>query len=230
MDPSPRPAHRVFAKESLPVKPIDATRKDLLADGIVVCVRMEDTAAAAEACAAVLAGGLRVLEITLTTPGALALIARFAADERALVGAGTVLTAKSVAAVAAAGGRFALSPVYDAEVAAAAQAADLLYIPGAATPTEIRGAQAAGCGLVKVFPAEALGGPAYLRAVRGPLRGVGLVPTSGPDSRNLADYVAAGAVAVGVGGELFPPGWTAASAEETARRLRAAMDAARSAG
>ena len=208
---------------------IDATRSALLADGVIVAIRCDDAATAERAARAALAGGLRVLEITPTTPGALELIARLAGEGVALVGAGTVLGPADVTAVAAAGARYALSPVFGADVADAARAAGLLYVPGAATPLEMLTAHRAGCALVKFFPSGALGGPAFLRAVRGPLPEIGLIPTSGPDSTNIGDFVAAGARAVGVGPELFGPGWTPESVTAAARRTREAMDAARAA-
>ena len=125
--------------------------------------------------------------------------------------------------VAEAGGRFALSPVFDPAVMEEARRLGLLGIPGAATPAEILAAHRHGAPAVKIFPAGALGGPAYLRAVRGPLPGIPLVPTSGPRSDNLAEYFAAGAVAVGVGAEVLHPGFTPASVEAAARKVVAAM-------
>jgi len=106
----------------------------------------------------------------------------------------------------------------------------LLAVPGTATPTEILAAHRGGARLVKVFPSGALGGPEFLRAVRGPLPHVPLVPTSGPNAGNLHEYLAAGAVAVGVGREVFPPGFTLQSVEAASRRVREALDAARSEG
>ena len=91
-----------------------------------------------------------------------------------------------------------MSPVFDAEVVAAAHQHGLLAVPGAATPTEILTAHRSGARLVKVFPAAALGGPSFLKAVRGPLPNIPLVPTSGPTADTLADYFAVGASAVGI--------------------------------
>ncbi|MDX1650642.1 MAG: DUF1805 domain-containing protein, partial [Myxococcota bacterium] len=145
----------------------------------------------------------------------------------AVVGAGTVLEAAQVKAVAEAGGRFVISPVFDPEVVDAAHGHGLLAVPGAATPTEILAAWRHGAHLVKVFPAAALGGPAFLRALRGPLPEVPLVPTSGPTSRDLAEWFAAGANLVGIGAEVCAPGRGPAEVEAAARRVRAALDAAR---
>jgi 2-dehydro-3-deoxyphosphogluconate aldolase/(4S)-4-hydroxy-2-oxoglutarate aldolase len=204
---------------------IDATEARVLRDRVILCLRLTDEAALLEGCRAAIRGGLGVLELTLTSPGALNVMAQLADDPDACVGAGTVLTEADVEAVASAGGRFAMSPVFDPEVLAAAERHGLLAVPGAATPGEILAARRAGARMVKVFPSAALGGPAFLKAVRGPLPDVPLVPTSGPTAETLADYLAAGAVAVGVGGEVFPPGYTLAHVEQAAARIRAAVEA-----
>lgn len=206
---------------------IDATRERILAEGVILCIRFQDDERVVEACRAAARGGLRVLELTLTTPGALEAMAELAADPDLCVGAGTVLTPHDVAAVAAAGGCFALSPVHDPAVLDAARSRGLLAIPGAATPTEILGARRAGASLVKVFPAEALGGPAFLRRLRGPFPDVPLIPTSGPTADSIGEYVAAGALAVGVGPEVVRDGFDAQQVEREAQRVRCAMDAAR---
>jgi 2-dehydro-3-deoxyphosphogluconate aldolase/(4S)-4-hydroxy-2-oxoglutarate aldolase len=103
----------------------------------------------------------------------------------------------------------------------------MLAVPGGGTATEILAAHRTGAALVKVFPAAALGGPEFLRKIRGPLPHGPLVPTSGPSADTIADYLDAGAVAVGLGGEVFAPGFTPDTVETAARRIRAAMDAAR---
>ena len=126
------------------------------------------------------------------------------------------------------GGRFAFSPVYHPQVIDEAHLHGLLFVPGAATPAEILSAHRHGVRMVKVFPAGVLGGPDYLRAVRGPLPGVPLVPTSGPTADTVADYFNAGAVAVGIGrAEVYPSGSSLEQIEETARRVKTAVDAAR---
>lgn len=206
---------------------IERTLDAVVDAGAVLCVRLGGGERVAEACEAARKGGLRALEITLTTPGALGAIRALARGGDALVGAGTVLGAEAARAVADAGGRFIVSPVFDPEVVDAAHERGLLAIPGAATPTEILGAWRYGARLVKVFPARALGGPAFLRALRGPLPDVPLLPTSGPTADDLADYFAAGATAVGVGREVVPPDFTAERVEAAARRVREALVAAR---
>ena len=206
---------------------IDRAVRDVLADGVFLCVRLGADAPLVDACRAAVRGGLSVLEITLTTAGALDAIATLARDESAIVGGGTVLTRDDARAVADAGGRFALSPVFDPDVVEEAHRLGLLAVPGTSTPTEILAAHRSGARMVKVFPAAALGGAAYLRAVRGPLPHIPLVPTNGITADTVAQYFAAGAVAVGVGGEVFPDGFTLKHVEESSRRIRAAVDRAR---
>jgi len=210
-----------------PERSIERTRDRVLADGVFLAVRLPDAAGVVDACRAAARGGLRVLEITLTTPGALDVIRELAGQEDLVTGAGTVLTVEEARAVAEAGGVFAMSPVFVPEMVDEIHRLGLLAVPGAASPTEILAAHRRGARLVKVFPAGPLGGPEFLRTVRGPLPDIPLVPTSGPTSDTIAEYVAAGAVAVGVGGEVFGKGFTLESVEAAARRLRAAMSAAR---
>lgn len=206
---------------------IEKTRDAILVDGVVLCVRLNQADTVIAACRAALRGGLTVLEITLTTPGALDAIRTLSSEPGAVVGGGTVLTPDDARAVADVGGRFALSPVFDPDVVDAAHELELLAVPGASTPTEILRAYRHGARLVKVFPAGPLGGPSYLRAVRGPLPDVALIPTSGATADTLHEYFAAGAVAVGIGGDVFPPEFTPDSVEAAARRVRDAVDSAR---
>jgi len=216
-----------MSKTHAPTESIDRTISDVLADGVFLCVRLGSEALLLDACRAAVRGGLAVLEITLTTPGALAAIETMARDDGVVAGAGTVLTPEDARRVADAGGRFAMSPVFDGGVVDEAHRLGLLAIPGATTATEILAAHRHGARMVKVFPAAILGGAPYIRALRGPLPDIPLVPTNGITAETIADYVAAGAVAVGVGGDVFPPGFTLDHVEAASRRLRRAMDAAR---
>lgn len=206
---------------------IDHTVRDVLADGVFLCVRLGADTPLIEACSAAVRGGLKLLEITLTTPGAIDAIAHFAKSGEAIAGGGTVLTVDDVRAVARVGGRFVLSPVFDPEVVDEAHRLGLLAVPGTSTPTEILAAHSHGARLVKVFPAACLGGAAYIRAVRGPLPGIPLVPTNGITADTIVEYVEAGAVAVGVGAEVFSKDFTFNHIEDAARRTRHAMDSAR---
>lgn len=206
---------------------IQSTLRDVLDDGVFLCVRLDDGHNIVDACKAAAAGGLRVLEITLTTPGALEAMEQLAGDDNLVVGAGTVLTPEDVRRVSAAGARFIMSPVFDPGVVDEAHLLELLAIPGASTPKEILTAHRHGASLVKLFPSGALGGPAYLRSLRGPLPDVPLVPSSGPTADTIGEYVEAGAVAVGVGREVFPAAYTLQYVEMAAHKIRSAMDVAR---
>ena len=152
------------------------------------------------------AGGVRAMEVTLNSPGALEAIAdlRETLGEDLLVGAGTVRSPEDVEAAAGAGAAFLVSPNFDPDSVARSRAAGLVHLPGVFTATEAQAAHVAGCGLLKLFPADALG-PSYLRALRAPLEDVGFVPTGGIDASNLGEYVRAGAVAFGVGSALVRP-------------------------
>lgn len=208
----------------------ERTLEEVLSDGVFLCLRFGPGVPLVEAARAAIRGGLRVLEMTLTTPGALEAMRALSREPGVVIGGGTVLSPELVRDVARAGGRFVLSPVFDPAVVDEAERLGLLAVPGAATPKEILAAHRHGSRMVKVFPAGALGGPAFLRAVRGPLPDVLLVPTNGPTSDTLAEYLAAGAVMVGIGGEVYPPDFTLATAEAAARRIRQAMDACRGRG
>jgi 2-dehydro-3-deoxyphosphogluconate aldolase/(4S)-4-hydroxy-2-oxoglutarate aldolase len=151
---------------------------------------------------AVIEGGVDVVEVPLNVPGALSAISSLSSSfPAALVGAGTVLSAADARAALDAGARFLLSPVLRPEVIDAAHAAGAAAVPGAFTPTEIDACIRAGADLVKLFPADRLA-PADLRTLLAALPGARLVPTGGITAANAAAWLAAGAVAVGVGGAL----------------------------
>jgi 2-dehydro-3-deoxyphosphogluconate aldolase/(4S)-4-hydroxy-2-oxoglutarate aldolase len=149
--------------------------------------------------------GVRALEVTLNSPGALEMIAQLARGygERMLIGAGTVLDGAAVQAAAGAGARFIVAPDTYAEVIETALALDLEPIPGILTPTEARTALRAGARLLKLFPAT-LGGIDYLKQIRAPLNDAHFVPTGGISAENAAQYLQAGAAALGVGSWLVP--------------------------
>ena len=166
--------------------------------------------------------GFRVLEFTLTIPGALDAIAAFAGRPGIAVGAGTVLTREDARAAYSAGARFLVSPVVDEEVIAAAAELGIASIPGCATPTEMLRARRAGAPLVKLFPAPA-DVAAWVRTVLGPLPDLRIVPTNGVDAGNAAQVLAAGAHAIGFVAPLFDAAEVAAGRydriEERARDL-----------
>lgn len=192
-------------------------------------LRTADAEAVGPAMQAAITGGFRAVEITLTTPGALEVIAELADDPRLLVGAGTVLDVDQAAAAHDAGARFLVSPVVDPEVIGWCAARDVLCIPGAFTPTEMLAAHRAGARVVKLFPAPP-GGPAYVRAVLGPLPFLRLFPTAGVTASNAAEFLAAGAFGVGFVGTLFDPADLAARRferiEARAREMVGAVQAA----
>jgi 2-dehydro-3-deoxyphosphogluconate aldolase/(4S)-4-hydroxy-2-oxoglutarate aldolase len=155
--------------------------------------------------AAAVAAGFQVLEVTLDSPEPLRSIGLLQrAHPDAVIGAGTVRNGAEARIALDAGAQFIVTPMLDAEVVAACVADSVPIIPGAATPTEIWHALRLGATAVKVFPARELGGPAYLRAIRGPLGNPPLVPTGGVGPDNAAAFLEAGADAVGVGGSVFP--------------------------
>ena len=194
----------------------------------------EQATLAGRACAR---GGVRLLEITLTTPGALDAVRALAEDGEVTVGVGSVTSADQVRDAARAGARFSVSPHFDAEVLAVARAEGLLCSLAGLTPTEILRCHQSGVELVKVFPAGAVGGPSFVKALREPLPFLKLMPTGGVDESNVEAYLAAGAFALGLGGSLIDRAavragdW--AAIEARAARVAAAVtrfEAARAAG
>jgi len=159
-------------------------------------------AAVEPAMRAAVEGGFRILEFTLTCPGALGAIRRFSGESGLSVGAGTVLQVDDARRAVDAGARFLVSPVVDEAVIEEAVRLGVAVVPGAHTPTELLRAQRAGAPLQKLFPAPA-GGPAWLRAVLAPLPSLRVVPTHGVDATNAAAWLEAGAVAVGFVAPLF---------------------------
>ena len=178
--------------------------RQIEAVGIVPVIRAPSPELAVQAAEAILAGGISVFEITMTVPDAPEVIRLLRArlGERALIGAGTVLDAKGALACIEAGAAFIVSPGFDAGTVALAHEAGIPAMPGALTPTEVITAWQAGADVVKIFPASALGGASYLRALKGPLPQVKLMPTGGVNLNTVRDFLAAGAVALGVGSEL----------------------------
>ncbi|MCH8165303.1 MAG: bifunctional 4-hydroxy-2-oxoglutarate aldolase/2-dehydro-3-deoxy-phosphogluconate aldolase [Planctomycetes bacterium] len=182
--------------------------------------------AAKPAMDAALRGGFKVIEFTLTTPGALELIGEFSKRQGIVVGAGTVLTADDAKAAVDAGAAFLVSPVVDEAVIEAARSLGVAMMPGTHTPTEMLRAHRAGASLQKLFPAPGIG-PTYVKACLGPMPFLRIVPTSGVDESNAAAYLQAGAFAVGFVTSLFDPDDLAAgrfdTIEQRARSLLAAL-------
>ena len=172
--------------------------------GIIPVVRATTADEAMRAIDAIREGGISVLEITMTVPNAFSVIeqvtARFGSD--ALVGAGTVLDAEDAKSCIASGAQFIVSPALNLDTIAYCREQDVTVMPGALTPTEVVQAWNAGADFVKVFPAGALGGATYLKALKAPLPQIELVPTGGVTLITAADFIHAGAAALGVGTDL----------------------------
>jgi 2-dehydro-3-deoxyphosphogluconate aldolase / (4S)-4-hydroxy-2-oxoglutarate aldolase len=180
--------------------------RQVLDCGIVAVVRSSDSKQLVEVARALADGGVTVVEITMTVPGALEVIrqVRQALGERLLLGAGTVLDAETARATLLAGAEYIVTPTVTLEVIRLCQRYDKLVMPGALTPTEVLSAWEAGADIVKVFPAEVVG-PAYFKALRGPLPQIRLMPTGGVDLTTAAAFLRAGACCLGIGGQLVEP-------------------------
>ncbi len=191
--------------------------------GIIAIVRAQQAAQVVPLFEALIAGGIRAIEITMTTPNALEAIreAREKLGERAVIGVGTVLAADTCRAAITAGAEFVVTPICRTELVAVAHAAGCPIMLGAYTPTEAQMAHEAGADFVKIFPADTLG-PGYIKALRAPLPHLRIVPTGGVDVPNVADFLKAGCAALGVGSSLVSAkilqeaDWPALTARATA--------------
>ena len=174
--------------------------------GIVAVLRSTSSEQLVEVARALYEGGVEVLEVTFTVPRALEIIAavRKALPDQVLLGAGTVLDPETARAAFLAGAEFLVAPTVNPDVIKLAHRYDKLVMPGAFTPTEILTAWEAGADIIKVFPAD-IGGPAYLKTLHGPLPQVRLLPTGGVNLATIADFLKAGACAVGLGSALVEP-------------------------
>src|ERR1700730_3309227 len=172
--------------------------------GIVPVVRAATVEEATRAVEAICAGGIPVVEITMTVPNAVSVIREVAQQYRnkVLIGAGTVITAEQAESGLHAGAEFLVSPGLAASVLEVAKAAAKLAIPGALTPTELMTAQSHGARLIKIFPCGNVGGPKYLKSLKAPFPDALLIPTGGVNAANAAEFIAAGAFALGVGADL----------------------------
>ena len=200
--------------------------------GVIAVVRLDDSKSGLEVAKALAAGGVTSIEITMTVPNAVALIAELshALDDHILVGAGTVTDPTTAKSVIAAGARFVVGPVFKPEIIATCHAHGVPAMPGCFSPTEIYTAWEMGADVVKVFPSTSLG-PTYFKDLRGPLPQLKLMPTGGVTRENAGDWIRAGAVAVGAGSALVDPKAVAAKAFDAitanAQQFVAAVRAAR---
>ncbi len=201
--------------------------------GIVPVVRAVTVDDATRAVEAICAGGIPIIEITMTVPDATSVIRRVIREygQSALIGAGTVTTRERAEQCIDAGAEFIVSPGLSVPVLVAARAHAKLAIPGALTPTELMHAQDHGAELIKIFPCGNVGGPKYLRSLKGPFPNAALIPTGGVNASNVAGYIAAGAFALGVGGDLVNASdlrqGNLAKITQAARELVQAVHAAR---
>ena len=202
--------------------------------GAVAILRTETAERALGAAKAVIAGGFRIIEITYGVPKATGVISQLRRENRGLlIGAGTVLTREQANDAIDAGAEFLVSPCVIPEMMEVGRERGIATIPGAFTPTEIHTAWALGADIVKIFPAVA-NGPDYLKALRGPLPNIPIMPTSGVNIGNVADWFRAGAVAVGAVGSVLDPAliqngeWDALTAR--ARDFLEAVERARCSG
>ncbi len=178
--------------------------KQIRDTGVIPVVRATSADEAMRAIDAIREGGISVLEITMTVPGAIAVIEEVSKryGNEALVGAGTVLDPEIAEACVSSGAQFIVSPALNVETIACCRRLGVAIMPGALTPTEVVQAWNAGADFVKVFPAGAVGGASYLKALKAPLPQIELVPTGGVSLKTAADFIRAGAAALGVGADL----------------------------
>ncbi|MGH9406248.1 MAG: bifunctional 4-hydroxy-2-oxoglutarate aldolase/2-dehydro-3-deoxy-phosphogluconate aldolase [Terriglobia bacterium] len=182
----------------------DKALQKIRSTGLVPIVRTASAEHASRAAEAILAGEIGIAEITMTVPGAMRVIESVVAKygDEVLLGAGTILDAETCRAAILAGAEFIVTPVIELRVVEMARRYSKPCILGALTPTEALAAWQAGADMVKIFPCGPAGGPKYLKAIRGPLPQIDLVPTGGVTLDTVPEYIKAGAAAVAVGGEL----------------------------
>jgi len=172
--------------------------------GVIPVVRASSAEEAVAVAEAIDEGGIPVLEITMTVPGAVAVIAELSKrfGDQVMVGAGTVLDPETAVKCIGAGAQFVVSPALNLRTIELCNREGIVIFPGSLTPTEVVTAWEAGADAVKVFPCSAVGGPKYLRALKAPLPQIRLVPTGGVSVTTAKDFIAAGAWALGVGADL----------------------------
>ncbi len=176
----------------------------LVKTGLVPIVRASSAEEALKVMEAIHAGGISTIEVTMTVPGALKVLEQMAdrLGDRVLLGAGTILDPETARAAILAGARFLVSPNLNVKVIEAARRYSCVSVPAGLTPTEIVAAWESGADFVKVFPCGNVGGASYIRALRGPLPHIEMIPTGGVNLETTGEFLKAGAAAVGVGTEL----------------------------
>jgi len=176
----------------------------MMSEGLIPVIRVSSAQEAVDVADAIKEGGITLIEITMSVPGAIDTIKELTQKykDEIIMGAGTILDPETARAALLAGSQFIVTPTLNLDVIQLAHRYSAVVVPGAMTPTEILTAWNAGADMVKVFPAAQLGGPEYIKAIRGPLPQILLVPTGGVNLQNAGAFIKAGAAALGVGGEL----------------------------
>ena len=176
----------------------------ILSTGVVAVIRMKDTQRLKRVIEAIRLGGVKSIEITMTVPGAVQIIANLVktVPDDVLVGAGTVTDVETANKVIDAGAKFVVGPILNVDIIKLCNQRGVVIMPGCYTPTEIFTAWKAGADIIKVFPATSLG-PKYFKDIRGPFPDLRLLPTGGVSVDNVGEWIAAGAVAVGIGSDLL---------------------------
>ena len=218
-----------------PARTRQALTEEIIACGAIAVVRLKSADGVLRAIEAIREGGVRAIELTMTTPNAVGLLAeaRRAFGDDVLVGIGSVLDVEQTRRAVDAGARYVVSPVFRRAVMDEAHRLGVPAMPAGFTPTEILDAHEAGADIVKITPAEVLG-PAFIKGVLAPMPFLRLMPTGGVTTENVGEWLRAGAVAVGVGSALVDAKLVAAgefaTLTERARRMVAGVEQARRGG
>ena len=170
--------------------------------GVVPVIRASSKEEALAVIEAVIAGGITTIEVTMTVPNGVDLIEELSSRDELMIGAGSVLDPETASDCINAGAKFIISPATNFDTIVYCNEAETVVMPGALTPTEIQNAWDAGADIVKVFPIDAMGGAKYLKSLKAPLPHLRLIPTGGISQSNAADFIKAGAEAIGVGADL----------------------------
>jgi 2-dehydro-3-deoxyphosphogluconate aldolase / (4S)-4-hydroxy-2-oxoglutarate aldolase len=174
--------------------------------GVIPVIRASSHEEALAVIDAIAAGGITTIEVTMTVPDAVELIRKLSVREELLIGAGSVLDPETARECIAAGAEFIVSPATNFDTILYCNETDVVVMPGALTPTEVVNAWDAGADFIKVFPADSMGGAKYLRSLKAPLPQIKLIPTGGVSQSTAADFIKAGAEAIGVGADLVDIG------------------------
>lgn len=174
----------------------------MTAGGVIPVIRASSQEEALAVVAAIAAGGVTTIEMTMTVPDAIGAIEKLSKREDLLIGAGSVLDPETARECISAGAQFIVSPATNFDTILYCNDAEIVVMPGALTPTEIVNAWDAGADFVKVFPADSMGGAKYLKSLKAPLPQIKLIPTGGVNQETAADFINAGAEAIGVGADL----------------------------